>query len=127
MLSLGFLFTNDGISFNFYAEDTQIYCPLKLKNSNLLTKLLERLNDVKRWMVLKFLNLNESKTEDVINSPGKQDIRNTDLGPFKHHIRPFVKNLRVIMDSDFKLDKLLNSVVNKSSFQLGLLPKPSPF
>lgn len=51
------------MSFNFYADDSQIYMPLK-KNGT-IRWLLECLNDIQAWMSLNFLCFNIKKTEVV--------------------------------------------------------------
>jgi len=61
MLSLGSIFGKHGGSFHFYADDTQIYLPLKT--------LLAWLTDVRAWMSLNFLHLNAIKTEAIVFRP----------------------------------------------------------
>lgn len=55
-----------GISFHCYADDSQIYLPLKRKSVNPLKRLFDCLEDVKTWMALNFLNLNEQKPEIIV-------------------------------------------------------------
>ncbi len=56
MLPLGSIFKKHNVSFHCYADDTQIYLPLQQNNKNVLTPILECLNDIKGWMSLKFFN-----------------------------------------------------------------------
>lgn len=75
-------------------------------------------------MALIFLNFNENKTEILIFGPsGACDAPHVDLCSLEPYVKPTVKNLGVIMDRDFKLDKQINSVIKYSFFQLRLLPK----
>ncbi len=76
---------------------------------------------------LNILHFKESKTEIMIFGPNcTNKVSNTDLGPLLPHVKSTVKNLGVILDMDFKLDKQINSV--KSSFyQLRLLSKVKTF
>lgn len=61
-------------------------------------------------MALNFLNFNESKTDFLILWPsGARDALNMHLCFLEPYIRPAEKNLGVIMDSDFKLEKQINS------------------
>ncbi len=46
------------------------------------------------------------------------DSVDLDLGELKPRVKPYVKNLGVILDCDFKFDKQINSVVKSSFFQL---------
>ncbi|KAL0152338.1 hypothetical protein M9458_052061, partial [Cirrhinus mrigala] len=79
------------------------------------------LQEVKDWLKLNFLNLNESKTEIVMFGSSKQTL---DLGvPFSSH----VNNLGVMIDSSFKFDKQISSVVKTSFFQLRLMAKVKPY
>ncbi len=55
MLPLGSIFKKHNVSFHCYADDTQIYLPLQQNNKNVLTPILECLNDIKGWMSLIFL------------------------------------------------------------------------
>ena len=53
LLPLGSILRKHGISFHFYADDSQIYVPLKKKNA-CLKPLLLCLEDIKAWMSLNF-------------------------------------------------------------------------
>ncbi len=73
MLPLCSIFGKYGISYHCYADDTQIHLPLKHKNS--LDSVVACLLDVKAWMSLNFLSLNESKTEIVVFTPAGQRFK----------------------------------------------------
>ncbi len=60
MLPLGSIFRKYGLSFHCYADDTQVYLPIK-RNSDGLDALCACLADVKAWLSLNFLNFNEEK------------------------------------------------------------------
>lgn len=80
MLPLGSIQRKHGISFHCYADDTQIYLPLKRSDANSLKPELDCLNDIKAWMPLNFLNFNKSKTEVLIFGPsGAFDTPHMDL------------------------------------------------
>lgn len=117
LLPLGSILRKHGISFHFYADDSQIYVPLKKKNAFSLTPLLACLEDIKDWMALNFLNFNEKKTEVMV------------FGPSGLCEPPLltVSNLGFKMDSDFKLDQLISSVVKSNFFQFRQLAKVKPF
>uniref|UniRef100_A0A3P9K7F1 Reverse transcriptase domain-containing protein n=1 Tax=Oryzias latipes TaxID=8090 RepID=A0A3P9K7F1_ORYLA len=107
LLPLAEIFKKHGLSYNFYADDCQLYMPIVKNNgSSPLTPLLNCLGDVKDWLAQNFLKLNEEKTEVMIFGPKA----NLDLEPVQHHVRPTVTNLGVIVDSDFKFDKQINGV-----------------
>ncbi len=50
--------------FNLYADDTQLYFPLKVGDS-----FFSCFNDIKEWMAASFLHLNESKTKVLVFGP----------------------------------------------------------
>ncbi len=79
-------------------------------------------------MASDFLKFNEEKTEVMIFRPGNTcDPPDLDLSVIKPYVKPNVKNLGVIMDSDFKMDKQINSVIKSIFFQLRQLSKVKYF
>ena len=69
MLPLGPILSKHNISFHCYADDIQLYLPLKPNSNNSnnsFQPLLNCLQDIKIWMDANFLNLNQSKTEIII-------------------------------------------------------------
>lgn len=63
--SLCSTFRKHGLSFHCYADDTQIYLPLKPSSSGLET-LISCLSDVKASLSLNFLDLNESNWNNCV-------------------------------------------------------------
>ena len=128
MLPLGSILKKHGVSFHFYADDTQIYLPLKHNDKQGLETLLACLTDVRSWMSLNFLHLNESKTEVIVFGPsvGKANP-NTDYDYLNSYIKPTVKNLGVLFDSSLKFDQHINSVVKSCFSHIKLLSKVKTF
>ncbi len=80
MLALGSILTKHGVSFHFYADDTQIYLPLRKNPQRGLGSFNTCLTDnqTKSWLSSHFLHLNEGKTEAIVfGSSGALDC---DLG-----------------------------------------------
>ena len=125
MLPLGPILSKHNISFHTYADDIQLYLPL-IPNSNTFQPLLDCLTDIKSWMDTNFLNLNEDKTEIIIFDQHLAPQCNTPDSLISN-IRSSAKNLGVIMDSAFKFQKQISSVVKTSFFQLRLLAKVKPY
>jgi hypothetical protein len=125
LLPLGSIFRKHGMFFHCYADDTQIYVPLK-KGNNHINHLLKCLGDIRAWMALNFLNFNDRKTEVMVfgDTAGLSPV---DLGPFAQYVKPTVTNLGFKMDPDLKFDSQIRSVVKLSFFQLRQLAKVKPF
>lgn len=128
MLPLGSIFRKYGLSFHCYADDTQVYLPLKRNAPDGLNALLLCLSDVKKWLSLNFLNFNESKTELIVFKPSVS-VTSTipNLGELSPYVKQHVKNLGVVFDEQMKFDRQINTVVKSSFFQLRLLAKVKPF
>ncbi len=71
--------------------------------------LIACLNEVKTWMSMNFLSLNESKTELILFGPSESvnavQIDLDSLSPFRKYQ---TKNLGIICDSALKFDKQIN-------------------
>lgn len=57
MLPLGSIFMKYDVSFHCYADDTQIYVPIKRSGNNSLEPLLARQDDIKKWMSANFFKM----------------------------------------------------------------------
>ncbi len=124
LLPLGSIIRKHGLSFHCYADDSQIYVPLR-KNDT-VGPLLECLDDIKAWMALNFLSFNEDKTEVMVFG-GTTGTPLVDLGALAQYIKPTITNLGVKIDSDFKFDSQIRAVVKSSFFQLRQLAKIKPY
>lgn len=54
MLPLGSIVKRHNLSFHFYADDLQIYLPMRPNENNSLAKLQNCIADVKQWLALNF-------------------------------------------------------------------------
>ncbi|TKS65252.1 RNA-directed DNA polymerase from mobile element jockey [Collichthys lucidus] len=127
LLPLGSILRKHGISLHCYADDTQIYVPLKKKDAFSLKPLLLCLEDIKAWMSLNFLKFNENKKEVMVFSPSGSCALPVDLGPLVPYRKQTITNLGFKMDSDFKLDRQISAIVKSSFFHLRQLAKVKPF
>ncbi len=127
MLPLGSIFRKYGLSFHCYADDTQVYLPIK-RNSDGLDALWACLADVKAWLSLNFLNFNEEKTEMIVFKPSdSMTAAEPNLGGLSSCVKHYVKNLGVVFDEHLKFDRQINSVVKSSFFSCGSCLKLSHF
>ena len=113
LLPLGFILKKHGISFDCYADYTQIYVPLTKSDSS-VKPLLDCLDDIKAWMSLNFFNFNEEKTEVKVFS-GTSMTPLVELASLALYHKPIGNNLGVKMDAELKFDSQITAVV-KSSF-----------
>ncbi len=127
MRPLGSIFRKYGLSFHCYADDTQVYLPIK-RNSDGLDTLWACLADVKAWLSLNFQNFNAEKTEMIVFKPSdSMTAAEPNLGGLSSCVKHYVKNLGVVFDEHLKFDRQINSVVKSSFFQLRLLSKAKSF
>ncbi len=128
MLPLGSILRRHGVSFHFYADDTQIYLPINRKDPSALTFLLKCLEEVKLWLAQNFLKLNENKTEVIVFGPSDNSQTTCiDLGSLSVFSSSRVRNLCVLLDESLHFDKHISSVIGSSFYQLRLLSKMKPF
>lgn len=125
LLPLGSILRRHGIAFHCYADDSQIYIPLKKSDSFSIQPLLKCLDDIKAWMALNFLNFNDKKTEVMVFG-GTSVTPLVDLCALDQYVKPIVKNLGVKIDKDLKFDSQIKAVVKSSFFQLRQLSKIKP-
>ena len=128
MLPLGHIIQQHNVSFHCYADDTQIYLPLRPHDSRSLAAVLDCLNDINCWMAQNFLQLNKSKSEIILFSPPNTDtsLITNSLGPLSSNIKPAARNLGVIFDLDLTFDKHIKTVVQSCYLQLRTISKIKP-
>ncbi len=117
LLPLGSILRKHGISFHCYADDSQIYVPLKKSDSYCIKPLLECLHNLKAWMSQNFLNFNEKKTEVMVFG-GTSVTPLVDLGSLAQYHKPIMKNLGAKVDADLKGDILCFSVSSNLQMML---------
>ena len=110
-----------GICFHFYADDTQLYVPLRLKNvSHAFDRLESCLEDVKKWLSANKLKLNRDKTELIVFGSKIQHEKLNKSFPVNilgNFLSPVgvVRNLGVWFDSDFSFSRHVQNIC-KSRF-----------
>jgi len=68
------------VSFHLYADDTQMYLPLKCDDKLALKPILDCLDELKLWLSNNLLlSLNESKTEMTLFGPNDRSTHDFNL------------------------------------------------
>ena len=130
LLPLGEIFRSFGINFHCYADDTQIYIPIRPDDRSQLGNLETCLTAVTAWMSQNFLRLNANKTELLVVGPKTQlplladlslNIESCAITP-----NPKVKNLGVTFDSTLSFDGHIKEVTKTAFFHLRNISKIRP-
>ncbi len=111
MLPLGNIIRKYKISFHFYADDSQLYVPLKSRHS--LQPLIRTLKS--GWRII---------SKVIIFGPSK--IRNSivsNLDSLTPYVTSHARNLGVIFYSELCLEKQISSVVKNSYYQLRIISR----
>ncbi len=108
-----------------YADDHQLYISFKpdpVSTINTVGAMEACINDVRQWMLINRLMINDSKTEVMLIGTWQQ-LRKISIDGIKvgnAEIKPVssVKNLGVTQDDHLKMDKHVTSICKKSFYQL---------
>ena len=108
-LPLGQIIKHYNVSFNCYADDTQIYLPLRPSDPRSIAAVLDCLKDINCWIVLIFQQLSTSKTEiKLFTSPPTppkkcQPLSESPWYPVCHHKTHCTKSLTQTQSSHSSL------------------------
>ena len=128
MLPIGNIIRKHNILFHSYADDTQLYLPLKPGTAGNVSNLLSCLSEIKDWMAQNFLQLNESKTEILIIGPSNSPASfQSELSTLYSNVTHTARNLGVIFDSDLSFSPQITRVVQTCHYQLRNIAKIKPF
>ncbi|XP_070400467.1 uncharacterized protein, partial [Nothobranchius furzeri] len=127
MLPIGKIIRQHGINFHCYADDTQLYLSINPDEPNRLGRLQACLEDIKKWMTLNFLLLNQDKTEVLIFGPEIQKRKLLGQSPDLNGIALIsenkARNLGVIFDQDMSFKSQVSQVCRISFFHLRNIAK----
>ena len=112
MAPVGDILRKHGISHHFHADDTQIYVFFDVKDSEYACDKLEKcVQNVKTWMLINGLKLNDDKTEMILigsdHFRSKLSEFNIRVGDTKVCSESTVRNLGVIFDQSLSMDSFV--------------------
>ena len=128
MLPLSQVISRHHISCHFYADDSQLYRRLSTDDSTGLDSLKTCLGEIKEWMSQNQLQLNETKSEFILFGPPTSVTQITSsMGSLSALVKPCVRNLGVLFDSDLNFNQQVRAVVQACFFQLRIIAKIKTF
>ena len=120
--TLAFLLEAHGVSYHFFADDTQLYIRVE-DIDEAKHRLSSLLSDLKIWMARRKLKLNDGKTEITVIRGNLRNVSvanfgimsfgNTQLVPCKS-----AKNLGVVLDSSLSFRSHRDSIVKTCNFHI---------
>ena len=107
----------------WYADDTQIYVAFKSDDpSQALDKINVSISDIRRWMILNKLKINDAKTEFIVfRSPMlKHDLSDLFVNVGGNLIKPSEKvcDLGVILDQTLSFDDYISAICQSAHFHI---------
>ena len=123
---LGEIARRHGLQVHFYADDTQLCVTFDPRvrddYDDVTARLTTCLAEIRQWMVMNFVKLNDDKTEYlVISSPhmrNKIAPRNVHVGSVSGTPSENARNLGVFFDQCMKMDKHISKVCQATYYQL---------
>ena len=123
---LGRIIQSHNLKYHIYADDTQIYIEFdpKIPGDTVIAlhKLQECIRELRSWMTVNKLKLNEEKTEFFIaaSTHNMNYLNNVSLDVCGTQIKPsnFVRNLGVYFDGNMTMSNHVSSLTRSLNFNL---------
>ena len=112
-----------GIDIHLYADDTQLYTDFEADQADQTLERLEGcIEEIKRWMAMNFLKLNDSKTEFMIlgsaHHLSKIGSKSLQIGTEVISPSKSARNIGAVLDQSMTMDEQVKSVCNSCYSQL---------
>ncbi len=122
MLPLGDIIRRHGVSFHYYADDTQLYISSRPGETHQIEKLTECIVDIKNWMTSNFLLPNSEKT--IPKNPTCNNLEHyLTLDGCSVNSSSSVRSLGVLFDSNLLFESHVSSICKTAFFYLKNISK----
>lgn len=112
------------VSYHLYADDVQLYCSFNDSEFYTLSRFLDCLTSIKKWLTANYLQLNANKTETLIIAPeNKIPQIKQHLGSLGSTAKTSLRNLGVIFDQAMSLEAHSKQLVKNSLYHLRNISK----
>ena len=119
MLPLGQVLQNSHVDYHSYADDRQIYIALSSDDYSPIQSSCHCLEQVTNWMNQNFLQLNQDKTEVIVfGNKEKRIAVSKHLQSLSLKTRDQVRNIGMLIDSDFTFSSHIKSITKTAFYQL---------
>ena len=125
---VGSILRKHNILFHIYADDTQVYLPFNLdEETDSLHRVELCLQEIKQWMAMNWLKLNDSKTEFIIFGSKKNlhtiQSQAVTIGGSQISVTDSVKSIGATLDSTLSLEKQISATCKSAWYHLHLISK----
>ena len=113
-----------------YADDTQLYLSIEPSNVSSLVYDLEKcISDVKNWMLINKLKLNDDKTESILCNPKsyKVLVDKINVGSDSIHFASVARNLGVLIDENLNMNQHISQLSRAVYLEIRRLRQMSSF
>ena len=129
-IPLGKIIQKHNLNYHFYADDTQLYLSVEPSCVNDLIFSVEQcISDVKDWMEINKLKLNDDKTEVILLNPKKYqiDVSHVSIGIENVDFTHSAKNLGFYIDEDLSMDCHITNLSRAIYLEIRRLKQISKF